>query len=496
MSKSPTLTILSILLLITVFTGSTNAQLDSFNPGAYKVPDFKYRLLDLSFDISGNTQNNNTPSADQTANSFRPQFSLSHAKYLNSRKKQRISQSTFNSSSYLSNSTITQNTSTENKQNTFNLDFYAFGNEEAKYFNDNAFFIGYKLNAEVQLQINNNTSQIVVNSLVNQKTKNYQDFSQSDVSAAFTIGKGRIEETRYAMTAYYILKDLIAKKLLTQEPSHEQILALAEKIGQILNRRTFDLRDKTIEELTQLDSTLCSMFNLSDKNIKYFTTLNDNWLFANAPSRKSGLSFQADIGANLFSTSTFTQQSDLLFDTVASRYDDFTLGVGTAINFTLSYEKPISVKWQQSVKAFLTPSIGYQGNRIIINYNKVSIVSKIPAIELGASYTLGYYPNTRTYLTLGLDERIGYYKAIPEDGFTTSYFNFAGQAISANTSYFNFTGQARINLYYYFSPTLRLQAQAGFLLSHLAQRQETNNNTTKTSNSGLNMGATLVYSIF
>jgi hypothetical protein len=481
MSKSPLISKIALLFVLLLYTLDTNAQLDGFNPSAYKVPDFRYRLLDLSFDISGNMQKSNNPSADQTANSFRPQFSLSHARYQNSRKKQRFSQSTFNSSSYLSNSTITQNTATESKQNTFNLDFYASGTEEAKYFNDNAFFIGYKLNAQVQLQINNNTSQIIDNSLVNQKTKNYQDNSQSDLGAAFTIGKGRIEETRYAMTAYYLLKDLYTKKLITQQPSHEQIMALAEKIGQILNRRTFDLRDKTIEELTLLDSTLSTMLSLPDKKIKYFTVLNDNWLFANAPSRKSGLSFQTDFEANLFSKSMFTQQTDLLFDSIASKFKDYTYGIGTGITFSLTYEKPISVKWQQSAKAYLTPAFVYQGNRFENKYNETSTEMQIPSIELGGGYTLGYYPNTRTYLTMGLDELIAYYQTIPDD---------------STTSHFSVNSRARIGLYYYFSPTLRLQAQAGFLLSHYSQSQETNNNTTKISNSGLNMGATLVYSIY
>jgi hypothetical protein len=269
--------------------------------------------------------------------------------------------------------------------------------------------------------------------------------------------------------------------LLQQEPTHAQVLELAEKIGKIVNRRTFDLRDKTIEELTQLDSTLSTLQILPDKNIKYFTVLTDNWLFANLPSRRSGLSYEANITANLFSNAAFTQQTELLYDTIASRFNDNTIGAGTGFIFSLTYEKPISIKWQQSANAYIAPKFTYQGNKLENLIGTTSTDAQIPSMELGGSYTLGYYPNTRTYLTIGLDEFAKLYQLKQE---------------SSSTSYLIYNSQARANLYYFFSPTLRLQAQLGLLFSHYRQNPETNGNTTKISNTWLNLGATLVYSVF
>jgi hypothetical protein len=106
------------------------------------------------------------------------------------------------------------------------------------------------------------------------------------ISASIGKGKGRVENVTDVIQAHFILEDLKTKKGVTY--TNAQLERLAHGITFIRNQRYLDPRFRIIDQLSMLDSTLSTIGIAPEKDIKYFTSINDNWLYAQNLSRGTG----------------------------------------------------------------------------------------------------------------------------------------------------------------------------------------------------------------
>jgi hypothetical protein len=67
-----------------------------------------------------------------------------------------------------------------------------------------------------------------------------------------------------------------------------EVVELAELISRLNNERFFDARLRRMEEIESVDSFLLANDHVIQQDARYFTTLNDFWIYGNAPVRNSG----------------------------------------------------------------------------------------------------------------------------------------------------------------------------------------------------------------
>ncbi len=105
-------------------------------------------------------------------------------------------------------------------------------------------------------------------------------------------GMGRVERITDAWHTKEILKALRKKGLLKNEPTTEQLEALAIEITRIKTTRVIDFRFDQIYELEQLAALLHTDDLIDTESFSFFATLNDAWLYESYIRRRSGSSFQ------------------------------------------------------------------------------------------------------------------------------------------------------------------------------------------------------------
>ena len=113
------------------------------------------------------------------------------------------------------------------------------------------------------------------------------------------LGKGRIEMVNDAQMALFILNDLENQGLIVNKGSREQQYAFAEVITDINNQRVFDNRRKRIYELQRIDSFIKTSGLSSTTDIRHFTTINDNWIYAFNPLRQHGNQWYVSINPGI-----------------------------------------------------------------------------------------------------------------------------------------------------------------------------------------------------
>jgi hypothetical protein len=117
------------------------------------------------------------------------------------------------------------------------------------------------------------------------------------------------------------------------------------------------------------------------------------------------------------------------------------LGLTIAYN----YSRPISIKWQQNINVSANASnsigVGQSINKENPDYNQKSTTTGFNG-EAFAGYSLGYFPNTRTYLRAELYAQYNYRHSKGEDTESLTQFNLS-TALS-------------LNAYYYLSERMRL----------------------------------------
>jgi hypothetical protein len=205
------------------------------------------------------------------------------------------------------------------------------------------------------------------------------------------IGTGRIDPVQDARHAVYLFDELSKIQRLSSDMSDEQIIEFATLISQLKNKRFFDSRLKSMEELESLDSFLVSNNYVSEQDVKYFATLSDFWDYGNRPLRNSGTRLSAAIQPGYyFFDYNYNDDYDVLFGDDKYNVSAFLLHGG--IDF--KHEKPINLRWQNTVDLHCYAGI-FEGKRNDKN-SSVGEKIRIPEIQIGYYQTIGFYPNTRT----------------------------------------------------------------------------------------------------
>ena len=407
----------------------------NFDIGQYTTPDIARNLLNMDFGFRTDYSRNDYSYPDRNnmyeSSNLAGNFSSSFSHYVNTRKK--ISTLYGNLSfgeNYLSqkdeltytntNSTTFNNESSLILQNALNLSW------SNKWYFSNLFFMDYGLQSSVSYNF------------THEKTKNHLEDSyekqkrfSSYISPQLGVGYGRIENVKDARQAVYIANALSKKKVLTRNLSNDELFELSQIISTVKNKRFLDARLHLIEEITTLDSFFEDNELLADNGAAYFTTLYDMWQFGDLFSRQSGYEISFILRPN-YSHQTVKYTPEI---------QDMIINANQHImSLNFSYEKPFKLNWQHSLSTEVFGGIHYfsdQNKQIDDSKNS----TKYNSFSAMANYSLGYYPNTRTNIRITTTQQIS--KNIFDD----------------ERRYTNFYSVLSANLYYYFSPNLRLAGE-------------------------------------
>jgi hypothetical protein len=335
----------------------------------------------------------------------------------------------------------------------------------------NRFFLADGIVLEVNpgliLQSNSSNREIktsvdTVPTIIKQHNNSWQPSVNS--SLQLLIGTGRIDEVTDAMLACYMLEDLVRTGSTLKEASPDDINSLATRITQLKNQRFFDARRHKIEEIESIDSLLYKRGIRRSADAAYFTSLNDSWDNGQNHLRYSGYRFYVGLqaSADYYAQNTFNSSGIAGAEDTKFRNSSNATYLGGIAG--IDWQKPHTLCWQSSLTAEL-------------QYGSMHALSKVenflpsasgptdrseftqPGFDASAAYTLGYYPNTRTYLSCGLVAFFDNVMNGRENNLTYSlHTGVNDQALRAGP---------RLTAYFYLSERVRLQliANADYLFS-------------------------------
>ena len=281
------------------------------------------------------------------------------------------------------------------------------GNMNLQYNVNNRYYNSRKF-TELNYGINTNT--YYYNSMVDQQPFYYRNSRNNYNSGSFNLnigtGKGRLEYVSDAVTTMFLLQDL-KRKAGIGNYTNEQIENIAKGITKIYNTRFMDFRYRLIDQLTLLDSTLTNNGIASTSAIKYFTIINDNWVYANRFQRMSGSRWS--VLGDFTGNSAFSVYRSKASDTSSistRRYQSNYLYSGLSFNY--AWSKQLGLKAQRSFNA--KASSGYNFTTQQYSYssdNQSSTDNKNKPDRLNSAITIDYgylyQPNTRTYIQVELN---------------------------------------------------------------------------------------------
>lgn len=489
-----------LLISMVVFSlKSSVAQNTTFKLSDYKNPKYFYQTLDLNFGLnnSSNIQKNDNSSNFYNLKSYllSANAQANYYIYANSPKSQTEFFANLNGS-FITNRqhNLSELSNSESRQSSFsNNETFSFGGLK-RFYNDkqNYFEIGGSFSNSHFGNLGKNKS-LNNDIITNQAKMNARNF-HSNSNLILHIGKGRIEQVQDARMALYLIEDLHQLNRDKLPASDQDVLELAKLITSLKYKRFFDNRLRKIAEITAIDSFMQQKGIVSSTDATYFTSLNDNWDFANNPARNSGWRVFTGVEGGFGYNNSKNQVEYIIPSTSTQDQSSANNQLHVVLVAGLDYEKPINLKWQNS--ASIEAQFGSSSTKSI---NKASGTSDVntylgesPIMDLSASYGFGYYPNSRTWLTADWALSSEYKK------------QFTGTSKSdkenSTNSFLIYTGPSA-HAYYYLSERLRLSINfTGYLQlnndNYITDIPEnSDNNQTKTV-WDYHLDASLTYSLF
>ena len=414
----------SKFITITLFfiAGSINGfgqEYKDFDLSTYKLPDIVRNELDFSLSSSGEFNDRNATNTD----AFNIDGNLKTA--FNRYKNTTAFRGWHNAELGLGGKYSSSGES--KKYNDYNVSLYY--NNTSKFYNDKQVYFG-----------TGGSFYFSVEGVKNQNEEYKYKDKRTDVRVhvPLVVGKGRIEEVKDARQAVYILDNLAKRGVLKRKLSNQEVYELAQIISTIKNKRFLDSRLRMIDEITTVDSFFVKNNLLSTVGAPYFTTLYDYWMYGDRFSRGSGMEIESGIRPG--------------FDYLYRKGNEKAVVPAISADFRLTYEKPVNLYWQRS--AFVSLSGLYQYNKL--EYPTIAMTDNNDqyTVSLNGQYKWGYYPTSRTNINFGINEYAYWQKNKPREDYSES------------TSQFTSITQAFAELYYYFSPQLRLSVNAGLLFNY------------------------------
>lgn len=414
------------------------AQEPDYKLGSYVNPDFKRKELDISFNSVGNFYK----TTDSKNNTINGDLGLRYSSISNSEKDQAY---TYAYLSGIAGSQSGESDKLRNASTMLNISREAFHFFKSKTFIELSpnIIVTYRYDQENDDNYYNGT---VDGTRVMGEYNSKSNYFSSNIRLKLGIGKGRIEDVRDARQAMFVLQELQKKNLLKRTLTNDEVNALTEQITLIKNQRYYDYRVQLIDEISRVDSFLVAN-NFVDKenSVLYYTSLYDKWMYGDRDMRKAGSYIKGGISPEYEFTDNrggFSFLSDLSLETY--KYLNISSYYGAALYVDYSNEKPLSLAWQSSFNAGVSSGL-YKHRRIDDNFYKTRIK---------LNYTLGYYPNTRTYISGGI--------SCSYDWDRNSYRSNNYSDYEKREFIRYFYSDLNIKGYYFLSPQLRLFGECRF----------------------------------
>lgn len=422
---------------------------ESFKLSDYKNPDYTYRMLDFNFNLDGNNSFIREKFDDDLHNSKAfTRFNASLSPTYNARKNTARYQGfqwaqlgiapAWSFDRETVESPVFQEDISKSRGSSFDFSAYSIN----RFYNQKQQFVELGFNVQSGLVLGKEDYESTPKTYPFKYKTTRQDYNIG-IEIPVMVGIGRIEEVQDARLAVYILEDLTRSGDLTREPDPDEILELARFITRIKNKRYFDQRLRHISEITAVDSLLDAMGLKAKSGASYYTLLNDNWSHSAGPVRSSGSRLSIGLRPSFFFQSFETV--NYINDSIATQpqLSDFkSEQVITGILLLAQYalEKPINLYWQNSTNFSAGYSLSHQDNKTM----SYEITSR--RLNISASNTVGYYPNSRTSIQLGTHASYSH--------------NFIEYPEDDNETYSLFPSRVIAGIYaladYYVSPRLRL----------------------------------------
>ena len=464
---------------LVVLSFNASAQEYKYDISKYFTPDIVRNSLDFSFGTNNNFSNYKM-TTDTTRSLYSTQMygtiTPNFESYTNTRKRQSLLQINGQfTGNYYENGLTTRNYPDKQFQTNDNFTI----NYSNHFYNSKNQFLSLGIASNFQTAVSNYST--TVNSVI--AKENYKNFFLN-VAPSVGVGVGRIESVEDARQAIYILDELSKKGVLTRPMSDEEIFQFAQQISRVKNKRFLDARLHLIDEITIIDSILVSNNLLNKSDARYFTSLYDNWQYGALFSRKSGQSFEIKFTPSYKWNYIKFNQTEPTFD----RWINQNNMTGN-LSFIYIYEKPVNLNWQHSVLASLNGSttfnsslnqLGDPNNYYGSTYNGTLDGLDYKTVNLSGSYTLGFYPRTRTYFNASLRQ-----------SFLLSYNKEINNTSNSWNKSFYSTTSLNFSAYYYLSQQLRLSLGA-----NIGDYYSYDYSINKNNQTNVGFGGTISYSFF
>lgn len=458
MKKINLIALLLILLVIFSLKPSV-AQNTTYKLSDYKNPDYLYQSLELNFGLnSGMSANKYSGSMKDSYNSFsfNSVVGAAYNRYINSSKAQGdlfvsfnggVGSEKFNSNLAYDTYNGEKNTKSSNHNERFNIaGLHRFYNQKQNFIEVN----GALVLANSRNSGTDNTYSSGV-AYASQETK-IKVFENS-IRGSFLVGKGRIEQVQDARLALYLLDDLAVLKREKRPVSDEDVNDLAQLITKLKYKRFFDDRLRKIAQITAIDSLLQVKGIVNSADATYFTSLNDNWEYANNPIRENGHRLFTGLEASF----GYKYHYDYLKSGVPTDHIAETTNKNKMAELILvvgySYEKPTSRKWQNFANVKGSAGIHQYYHHQVTGIDPDPgtetnlYLEATPTVNLSGDFGFGFYPNSRTWLTFSWSLHSSWEKQM--DGETK-----AKKTDLQNN--FNLHTGPQLYAYYYLSQKLKL----------------------------------------
>ena len=308
---------LLFILLFCLFSLQGNSQ-SNFNLNDIKFRYQNYKGLNLGFSLSENTNNRrNTGSGNErNKNAFGFNGAIGYFSFINTNKKQSITNLYLNSNQYVGNSTGLKVSSFSN--------VIKFKTVYRNYRMENKFY-------GVEVSFDNNN--------LLQKDKNRRNSNSMNSSFLLSAGKGRAEYITDGITAIRLFDELKTKGLLLKEVTNENIIEFSKIIIQYNNTRVLDNRLNMIAMIESMINYLKENQLITEASASTFAILNDQVYFALPITRYCGTVKQFGAGASF--------ENDLgrfKTDTIKSGFMSYKFS--QKLVYSILKYKPLNVKNQ------------------------------------------------------------------------------------------------------------------------------------------------------
>jgi hypothetical protein len=360
------------LLLMSFFTIQTLAAQDAGIQYQYKdfrFPNIDRKALEGSFNLAGSANSFEIlPATDNQSSSFSNSILADYSRYRNLEKIQAEEFLRFNSNLNINSRETTTPSIVDRVNGRFRLSPY-YSLEYRNYYVPNKFW-------GIELQVSALYEHTYNRNKISSITTYSNDFNVRAIPT-LQYGWGRLEPIDDVFLAKFMVDDMKEAGILNQDLTQEELFALGSTMAFVRNQRIFDFRRLRMYELTEIDKWFSASGLVGNQDFRYFTVLNDNWLYSYRNVRFAGQ--RTTIGLSPSALVNYTSPQNSL---------GLNTNLGLSLGVTYELHRPINQYWQ----SISTISAG--ASVLCAECLENSEPFTGPNFTLSQEY--GWFPNSRT----------------------------------------------------------------------------------------------------